>query len=299
MPWLINADQFNKFRRSQKNILILDASLHMPDAHRDAKQEFAEKHILGASFFDIDHFSDTHSTLPHMLIQDETVINSKLSALGIRNDCKIIFYDNSDLHSACRALWMFKVFGHNPHLLYILDGGLAAWENFGGKTESGTSSSSPKIYQSRLQLQHLKTLGQMKENLHHPHQQVIDLRHPIRFAGGPEIRPNMRSGHIPGSFSLPYYILFEKTGCFKPLNKIKQILLSQNINLSIPMIATCGSAITAPILDFILDILQHKEHSVYDGSWTEWGSLTLYPNETSLDERPVEDCLMEGPIPTQ
>lgn len=287
MPWLINAAQLDKFRKSQKSLIIFDASLHMHTAGRDAKQEFAEKHILGAQFFDIDFFSDPEAEHPHTLIQDEAKISEKLSSLGVRNDYKIIFYDNSDLHSACRALWMMKVFGHNPHLLYVLDGGFPAWEKYGGKTATGISTSTPKKYIAKFQPQYLRTLKQMKENLHHPREQVVDLRSSLRFAGGKEPRPNMRSGHIPGSYPLPFTTLFDKTGAFLPLDKITRLLNSVGAEPTAPIIATCGSGITAAILDFLLDLLGKKEHAVYDGAWSEWGAEKLYSNEKSLDERPV------------
>src|SRR5262245_46511809 len=121
MPWLINATQLDKFRKNQKNVAILDASWFLPNDNRDAKQEFLAEHVVGARFFDLDSFHDTETNLPHMLIRDEKKIAEKIGALGITNDHKIIFYDNNkDLHTSCRALWMFKVFGHNTNQLYIL-----------------------------------------------------------------------------------------------------------------------------------------------------------------------------------
>lgn len=291
MSWLINPTQLEKFRKNQRNILILDASFHMPHENRNAHQEFIEKHIPGAQFFDINIFSDPTTDVPHMLIQDEKLIGEKMGALGIRDDCKIIFYDNSDLHSACRALWMFKMFGHNPFLLYILDGGLAAWDKFSDKFESGNPSVSAKTYQACFQPQYLRTLAQMKNNEQHPTEQVLDLRHPIRFVGGVEPRPDVRLGHIPGSFSFPYFTMYEADGRLKSFDKIRQQMQSIGIELESPMIATCGSAITAPILDFVLDLMEHKNHAVYDGSWAEWGREKLYAGETSLAERPVATCL--------
>lgn len=291
MPWLINATQLDKFRRSQKNIIILDASLHLDK--RDPQQEFAEKHIIDAQFFDIDFFSDPHTPLPHQLIQDATLVGEKCGQLGLRNDYKIIFYDNSDLHSACRALWMFKMFGHNPNQLYILDGGLKAWEKFGGKMASGNSPITPRIYQAAYQARWLSTLLQMKSHVMNTTTQIVDMRHPARFAGAPETRPNLRPGHMPGAICFPYSAFFEKEGTFLPLEKIRKKLSDVSIDPSVPIVTTCGSAITAPIFNFILDILGHENHSVYDGSWSEWGANTLYPDEANLAERPVETCLNE------
>jgi thiosulfate/3-mercaptopyruvate sulfurtransferase len=289
MPWLINATQLDKFRKSQKNVVILDASFHHEG--RNAYQEFLEKHIIDAKFFDIDLLSDKESGQPHLLTSDEKHISDVLSKLGIRNDSKVIFYDNSDLHTACRALWMFKVCGHSPQLLYILDGGLKAWEKYGGKMEAGESSLSAKSYTARLDRQWLRTLNDMKANLIHPKEQVIDVRHAVRYAGGKESRPGLRSGHIPGSFCLPFMTLFDKEGAFLPLDKIRRKIRDVGADIRMPIVTSCGSGMTAPILNFLLDLLSHSNHALYNGSWTEWGAGALYPGEKDLNERPVETCV--------
>lgn len=293
MPWLINSAQLDKFRKSQKSLIILDASWHHPTDNRDAKQEFIDKHILDAQFFDITDFRDPNTETPNMLLLDENAISEKLSTLGIRNDYKIIIYDNSDVHSSCRALWMFKMFGHNPHLLYILDGGYKAWENYNGKTESGESRVTPKQYTAKIDRQYLRTLQQMKENLHNPTEQIVDVRNPVRFCGGKEGRVGMRSGHIPGSFCFPFTSLFEKDSTFYSIEKIRNLMTDVSISLNFPIISSCGSGMTAPIMDFVLDLMGHEQHSMYDGSWSEWGSEKLHAGETSLDERPVETYLEE------
>lgn len=288
MPWLINAAQLDKFRKSQTNIVILDASLH--NDGRNAREEFTEKHLIGAQFFDIDAFSDPQSPLPHMLLQDNKLVGEQLGKIGIRNDCKIIIYDNSDLHTSARALWMLKMFGHNPHLLYILDGGLNAWEKSGGKTEPGAPTISTKFYTVNLQPQFICTLDDIKNNAREPEKQIIDLRHAVRYAGGPEPRSGVRSGHIPGSFSLPFNVLFDKEGNFLSLEKIRRKFVEIGIAPKIPIITTCGSGLTAPILNFLLDLMECN-NAVYDGSWTEYGAETLYSGETSLSERKVETCV--------
>jgi thiosulfate/3-mercaptopyruvate sulfurtransferase len=226
-----------------------------------------------------------------MLSHDEKAIAETLGNLGIRNDYKIIFYDNSKLHSACRAVWMMKVFGHNPQLLYILDGGLEAWLQYNGKTETGEATASPKQYTANFQPDWVRTLSQMKANLHNPKEQVIDLRHAVRYAGGPEVRPGLRLGHIPGSVSFPFTSFFDSDNRFRPLEKIRQQLTGVGIDINSPIISTCGSAITAPILNFVLDLLDQSNHAVYNGAWTEWGCNKLYAHELSLDERPVQTSL--------
>ncbi len=292
MSWLISPTQLDKFRKNQKSVIILDASWHLPTAERNAKQEFLDKHIIDAHFLDLNEFHDPTNPIPNTLIPDEKILSEKLGALGIRDDYKVIFYDNSDLHSSCRALWMFRLFGHNPHQLYILDGGLAAWEKYGGKTESGDVATTAKQYTVKLHPEFLCSLAQMKENVNNPSAQVIDLRHALRFAGGPEVRPGLRRGHIPGSFCFPYTSLFDKeSGRFLPLEKIRRHLSDAGIDVSSKVITTCGSGMTAPIMNFVLELLSHSEHSMYDGSWSEWGAEALYDGEKNLLERPVESSL--------
>lgn len=288
MPWLINASQLDKFRKSQKNLIILDASLHLNE--RDAKQEFLEKHIIDAQFLPIEAFHDPNAPLKNTLIPDEKIISEKLGKLGIRNDYKIILYDNSNLHTSCRALWMFKYLGHNPHLLYVLDGGLAAWERYGGKVESGEVNFGPKSYEAHFEPEYIRILDNIKNNLKQNKEQVIDVRHPVRYAGGPEGRPHLRSGHIPGSFNVPYSILFENDGTFLSLDKIRKKLLDMGVSLTAPIVTYCGSGTTAPTLNFILDLMS-VPNALYNGSWSEYGTSDLYPNEKSLDERPLETCI--------
>jgi thiosulfate/3-mercaptopyruvate sulfurtransferase len=292
MPWLINASQLEKFRKNQKNVIILDASWHLPAENRDAKSEFIAAHIAGARFLDLSAFHDAHTQLPNMLSRDVESIKEKIGALGITNEHKIIFYDNSDLHSSCRALWMFKVFGHNPFQLYILDGGFHAWQKYGGKIETGEPKSvGAKVYQMNFESHFIRTLVQMKTNLHHPAEQVVDMRHAVRYSGGPEHRPGLRSGHIPGSFSFPYMTMYESDGKFKPLEKIRKQIQGIGVDLNAPIITMCGSGVTASILNFILDLLDCPQNSLYDGSWSEWGASELYPGEESLSERPVKTIL--------
>jgi thiosulfate/3-mercaptopyruvate sulfurtransferase len=293
MPWLINAAQLDKFRKSQKALVILDASWHMPSAERDAKKEFVENHIPGAQFFDITVFNDQSPTAIHsnMLIQDEALISEKLSAMGIRNDYKIILYDNSKLHTSCRALWMLKVFGHNPQLLYILDGGLEAWKTYGGKLESGEVNIGAKTYNASLQKAYIRSLAEIKNNVLTPTEQVVDVRHAVRYAGGPEAKPGLRSGHIPGSFSFPFSTLFDKNDCWRPLDKIRHQYTGIGADLNVTTVTSCGSGMTAPILNFALDLLGNAENAVFNGSWTEWGAEKLYAGESSLDERPAVTSL--------
>lgn len=296
MPWLINASQLDKFRKSQKNVTILDASMYLPSDNRDAKEEFLANHIIGARFLNLNDFNDKETALSNMLIRDESVISKNVGAFGITNEHKIIFYDNSGLHTSCRAVWMFKAFGHNPNQLYVLDGGCDAWAKYGGKVESGEPRNiGAKPYTVTFEAHFIRTLMQMKNNLHHPTEQVVDVRHPVRYAGGQEPKVGLRSGHMPGSFCFPFFTMFEADGRWKPIEKIRKQLTGTGVDLNYPIISTCGSGLTAAILNFALDLMGHDNHSLYDGSWTEWGSDQLYPGESHLSERPVITSLEVSP----
>lgn len=290
MSWLINAQQADNFRKNQKNLVILDATWYLDDQGK-AKQEFIEKHIPGARFFDINTFNDPQSALPHFLTRDEKQVADGLGVLGLKPDCKIIFYDRSEYRSSCRALWMLKMFGHPPQLLYILDGGLAAWEKYAEKTESGEVVVAAKTYPVKFQEKYCRTLSQMKSNLQHPKEQVIDARHAVRFAGGAEKRPGVRPGHLPGSFCFPYTVLFNTDGLLLPLEKIRRRLEGLGIDVQHPTVTMCGSGVTSAVLNFVLDLLGNENNALYNGSWTEWARDSLYPGETSIDERPVETCI--------
>lgn len=295
MPWLINAAQLDKFRKNQKNVVILDSSWHL-EKEINAKEEYLKAHISSARFLDLNLFHDNNTSLPNMLLRDEATISKQIGALGITNEHKIFFYDNSILHTSFRAYWMFKVLGHDPNLLYILDGGFDAWKKYGGKIETGeiNNNINPKPYHINFQAQYLRSLLQMKSNLKSPHEQIIDLRHPVRFIGGLESREGLRSGHIPDSFSFPFFTMFSTDGRLKPIEKIRKQLTGIGVELDKPIVTTCGSGITSAILNFVLDLMNQNQHALYDGSWSEWGSSKLYPGEVSLEERPVTTCLKNG-----
>lgn len=289
MSTLIDAVQLDKLRKQPKNVVILDASWHLPVSDRDAKAEFEEGHVVGAHFLDLSLYFDEESAIPHMLTTDVARITALMSQLGVGSDDKIIIYDQSDLHTSCRAWWMFRIFGHDPEKLFILNGGFQAWKRFGGKIETGPAKLSPqsKSFDVQWQPALVRSLAEMKQNVVSPTEQVVDMRHPVRYAGGIEPRPHMRSGHIPGSFCFPFMTMFETNGEFRSLRRLETQLRAMGLELDYPVVTTCGSGITAPILNFVLDLIGVKQHALYDGSFCEWGADHLYAGETSLDERPV------------
>ena len=116
----------NWLEKNITKVKILDCSWHMPNVNRNAYEEYHQKHIPEAIFFDLDKYSDLNTDLPHML-PDPITWKNIVSSLGISNDDRIIIYDNSDVLSSCRCWYNFIYFGHNPNLVSVLDGGLKKW----------------------------------------------------------------------------------------------------------------------------------------------------------------------------
>ena len=71
-------------------VKIIDCSWHMPSTERDGYREYANGHIPGAIFFDLDKNSEPNTDLPHMLPK-ATYFQKVVSDLGIINEDKIIF----------------------------------------------------------------------------------------------------------------------------------------------------------------------------------------------------------------
>ncbi|MDX1902191.1 MAG: sulfurtransferase [Gammaproteobacteria bacterium] len=292
MAALIQPSTLAALLREATPPLLFDASWHLPSAQRDARAEFQAKHIEGARFFNLDAFCDTSHPLPNMLSKDSNHLAQQLGLQGIERQHRIVFYDNSTLRTSCRAYWILRIAGHPIENIAILNGGLTTWEKYSGKTTADILPIIPTTYQPNYQPQLICDLNDVKSALKQNSAQIIDLRHPVRFAGGPELRPGLRQGHIPHSFSFPYLSFTSlHDGLFFSIEKIRKNLTEIGVNLNAPIISTCGSGMSAPILNFFLSLMKHPAHRLYDGSWTEWGAATCYPGETDLSERPVATCL--------
>ncbi|MET4807269.1 3-mercaptopyruvate sulfurtransferase [Limibacillus sp. MBR-115] len=253
------------------DVRIVDASYFLPAEKRDAQAEFEEAHIPGAVFFDIDEIKDDNSDLPHMLPSPEK-FSSRVRNLGLGDGNRIVVYDRLGMRSSPRVWWTFKVFGHSD--VTVLDGGLPKWQAEGKPVESGPMRlPGPRHFTARKNSFLVKDKDQMMRNLESQRFQVVDARSRGRFDGSePELWPGRRSGHIPGSLNLPFTdVIDSASGVLLPNHLLLEHIEKAGIDLSKPIVTTCGSGITASVLALALHEIGHKDFAVYDGSWSEWG----------------------------
>ena len=255
------------------DLRIIDASWHMPAAGRDARAEYEAAHIPGARFFDIDAIADSRSPLPHMAPQPELFI-SRLRAMGIGDGHQVVVYDNSDIHSAARVWWLFRLMGKTD--VAMLDGGLSKWQAEGRPVEDMPPITRDRHMTVQRQAALVRDVTQVAAAAKLGDHQIVDARSAARFRGDePEPRPGLRAGHIPGARNVPSGQLYNPDGTMKSPEELRAVFESAGVDLSRPVITTCGSGITAASLALALERLGKRDWSLYDGSWTEWGS---YPD---------------------
>jgi thiosulfate/3-mercaptopyruvate sulfurtransferase len=261
----------------RRDVRVVDSSWHMPQLQRNAGAEFAQAHIPGAVFFDIDAIADRSTTLPHMLPRASEFAQA-VGRLGIGSRDRVIVYDTRGVASAARVWWTFRAFGHDK--VFVLDGGLPRWRAEGRPVEAGVPTPKPRRFTARLRRSLVRDLAAMRQNVKTRNAQVLDARSRGRFAGTePEPRAGLRGGHIPGSLNLPYDELYQKDGTLLPADAIRTKLEGAGIVLGKPVITSCGSGVTASVLALGFHVAGRPDVAVYDGSWTEWGGRDDTPIE--------------------
>ena len=260
-------------------VRILDGSWHLPTEARDPAAEFLEAHIPGAAFFDIDGICDPDSSLPHML-PSAALFARAVSALGVGNDSHVVVYDTVGLYSAARVWWMFRVFGYGR--VSVLAGGLPRWKAEGRPLENGEPAIVPGSFRATYDGTLVRSFEQVRATLGTDDAQVVDARAAARFSGeDPGPRPDLPRGHIPGSRSVPFdAVLDADDAALGEAQAIRRAFADAGVDPARPVIATCGSGITACTLALALAAIGAEQVAVYDGSWTDWGSRADAPVES-------------------
>lgn len=260
------------------DLRILDASWYMPAEARDAKAEFAKAHIPNARFFDIDDVSDHRSDLPHMAPPVEKFM-SRLRAMGVGDGHQVVVYDGSGLFSAARVWWLFKLMGQDN--IAVLDGGLPKWLSEGRPVNDEDPVIRDRHMTVRRRAEMVKDVTQVSSASKLGDYEIVDARAPERFRGDvPEPREGLRSGHIPGAKNVFFKSLLNGDQTLKSPAEVKAIFEGAGVDLQKPVITSCGSGVTAAVLSLALEAIGKTDHSLYDGSWTEWGAFPTVPVAT-------------------
>jgi thiosulfate/3-mercaptopyruvate sulfurtransferase len=253
------------------DLRVVDASYFLPADARDPAAEYEAGHIPNAVFMDLGGLVDSASDLPMMLPSPEKFA-SRMQSLGIGDGSRIVLYDDSPYKSAARAWWMLTaVFG--AHGVAILDGGLAKWKTEGRALETGKQAVRHRHFTVWKSGKPIRNKAHILANLDSKAEQVVDARGTLRFLGEEQDpRSGVAAGHIPGSFNLPYGAMFNADGTWKTGDAMKAAFEETGINMSKPIVATCGSGLTAATLVFGAYLIGKSDVALYDGSWSDWGT---------------------------
>ena len=265
--WLVSTDWLEAHLDSP-DVVVIDGSWYLPTEDRDPEAEYRAEHIPGAIYFDMDAIADLSSDLPHMLPNAEE-FEAKVGALGISDGQKIVIYDGFGLRSSPRIWWTFRVMGFDD--VHVLDGGLPKWKSEGRATTNDPTIRTPGRITARLDHGAVSDRADMMKALDDPSIEIVDARSEERWRGlGPEPRPNLPSGRMPGSKNVPFFNLLDENACLKEVSDLRRIFVDAGVDLDKKIITTCGSGATAAVLTLALDTIGAQHLSLYDGSWTEW-----------------------------
>lgn len=279
---LVNAEWLN-LHLTDPNVIIVDATVHLPDTGRNAREEYANEHIPGALFFDLDVIADPDNPRPRKIPPVERFVN-EVGKLGISNGKHVVAYDTRGLYSAARVWWLFRHFGYDS--VSVLDGGMVSWKKHGGPVESGVVEGQ----NAQFRAGEPRGLLALKNDVllrSASGAQILDARTPGRWKGTENDRyPGARAGRIPGSKNLYWEDLLDKDDrTFLPKDVLEQKIRATGIEMNEPVTISCGSGLTACILALALTNVGKDDWQVYDGSWDEWGRDHSLPMETDSPEK--------------
>ncbi|MGP4036605.1 3-mercaptopyruvate sulfurtransferase [Pantoea agglomerans] len=274
-PLFVSADWLQEHYNDER-LQVLDARFLPPgmEAVRDIQAEYLAGHLPDAPYFDIEALSDHTSPYPHMLPRAESFAVA-MRELGVSSDKHLVVYDEGNLFSAPRAWWMLKTFGVAQ--VSILAGGLQGWKEAGFALATGEVNLPEGEFEAHADESRVKRLTDVLLISHEGGAQIIDARPANRFnAEVDEPRPGLHRGHIPNSLNVPWNSLVEQ-GKLKPEAELQTLFADAGVDITQPVVASCGSGVTAVVVILALTALGARDVTLYDGSWGEWGSRDDLP----------------------
>jgi len=267
-------------RLTDPGLVIVDASYFVPGGIAPALKQYAEGHIPGARFFDINDVADPNGKKDHAF-PTAAIFAAKVGAMGISNGHHVIAYDHmGGACAAARVWWMFRHFGHDK--VSVVDGGLGKWKAEKRALPTDQPHIAPTHFDTVATRSIVRSRADMLANITAKSWQTVDARGAGRFQGTePEPRPGLRSGHIPGARNVPFAALFESsTQTFKDKSAIEKAFTAAGVDLTKPITTSCGSGVTACTVALGAYLLGKTDVNIYDGSWLEWGADASLPLET-------------------
>lgn len=261
-------------RLDAEDLVILDATMHLPDSPRNARREYEAGHIPGARFLDLASFVDTASDVPKAMPTADQFAE-RMGQLGVAPGSRIVLYDESDIASASRAWFILSRYGENK--VAILDGGIAKWRMEGRGLSDHVTGHAPRERLAHDPVRTVRSKDEVAANIDGKEWQVVDARDAARFEG----RTGSGSeGHIPGARNLHFKRLLREDGTFRSPDAIRTEFEDAGVDLDRPIVTSCNSGMTASVLLFGLALIEKYDADLYDGSWMEWGCDPDTPKES-------------------
>ncbi len=260
------------------DLRIVDASWYLPSLKRNGAEEYLERRIPQAQYFDIKKISDQNNPLPHML-PSAADFGEAVGKMGVSTADHIVIYDGRGIFSAARAWWMFKIMGAVN--VQVLEGGFDRWQLGEFPVETGAPARvEPSVFLARLDAGKVCHIADIRANIKSQKSLILDARPQVRFSGeAKEFRAGLNSGHMPGAKSLPIATI-QSDGRLRDTHELSTIFEKLGVDNDTHIITTCGSGVTAAIITMALETIGHTNNSLYDGSWSEWGQAENAPYVT-------------------